>query len=44
MKKEDGPKQILSLGFKIIPFMSLSSIPLTFILGKLLSDKGFKIT
>jgi hypothetical protein len=44
MKKEDGPKQILSFGFKIIPFMSLSSTPLIFILGKLLSDKGFKIT
>ena len=44
MKKADGPMQILSFGFKIIPFMSLSWTPLTFILGKLLSDKGFKIT
>jgi len=44
MKIEDGPKEILSFGFKIIPFISLSSTPLIFILGKLLSDKGFKIT
>jgi len=44
MKKEDGPKQILSFGFKIIPFISLSSIPLTFILDKHLFVKGFKIT